>query len=91
MAKYLLLLLVIMVVSWGLFGRRRGSRHDGPPPAGRPAPREDASQIDDMVACAHCGVHLPRGEAVAEEGRGGRLHYCSQEHQRRGPGSPSGS
>lgn len=91
MAKYLLLLLVIMVVSWGLFGRHRGSRREGPPRAGRAPSPADATQVDDMVACAHCGVHLPRGEALAEDSRGGRLHYCGPEHQRRGPGSPSGS
>ncbi|GIK11293.1 MAG: hypothetical protein BroJett001_33590 [Chloroflexota bacterium] len=33
-----------------------------------------------MVACAHCGVHLPESEAL--EGNGGR--FCCEEHRRLG-------
>ena len=31
-----------------------------------------------MVRCAHCGVHLPKGSALAS----GEQWYCSLEHQR---------
>ncbi|MCB1906985.1 MAG: hypothetical protein KDH15_06415 [Rhodocyclaceae bacterium] len=31
-----------------------------------------------MVACAHCGVHVPESEALIVDGIG----YCSPEHQR---------
>ena len=31
-----------------------------------------------MVRCAHCGVHLPKGSALAT----GEQWYCSPEHQR---------
>ena len=31
-----------------------------------------------MVRCAHCGVHLPKGSALAA----GEQWYCSPEHQR---------
>ena len=34
-----------------------------------------------MVRCAHCGVHLPRGDAVP----GGAHMYCSTAHRDRGP------
>jgi len=30
-----------------------------------------------MVSCAHCGIHLPRDEAVA----GTRGLYCSSAHR----------
>ena len=30
-----------------------------------------------MVRCAHCGVHLPKGSALAT----GEQWYCSPEHQ----------
>lgn len=33
-----------------------------------------------MVRCAHCGLNLPRSEAVPEAG----LWYCSEAHQRLG-------
>lgn len=41
----------------------------------------NASQIQgDLVACARCGMHLPRNEAREA---GGRL-YCGDEHARLG-------
>ncbi len=38
---------------------------------------EDGGVAEDMVRCAQCGVHLPRGESVRAEG----LDYCSAEHR----------
>jgi uncharacterized protein len=35
-----------------------------------------------MVACAHCGLHLPRGEALEVSSR----FFCSEEHRRAGAG-----
>jgi uncharacterized protein len=32
---------------------------------------------EDMVQCAHCGVHLPRGDSIAGSGR----FFCSTEHR----------
>ena len=34
--------------------------------------RKDAEKVEDMVACARCGVNLPRSDAKAE----GALFYC---------------
>jgi uncharacterized protein len=34
-----------------------------------------------MVACAHCGVHLPVNEAVKD----GELHFCGEPHRLLGP------
>jgi uncharacterized protein len=66
--KILLFLVVVFVLLWLLRGatsRRRGG-------AARPpqAPQE-------MIACAHCGVHLPRDEALP--GRGGV--FCGDAHR----------
>lgn len=36
----------------------------------------------DLVACARCGVHLPRAEAREAAGR----LYCGEEHARLGAG-----
>jgi uncharacterized protein len=33
---------------------------------------------EDMVRCAHCGVHQPKSESILSEGK----FYCSQEHLR---------
>jgi uncharacterized protein len=35
-------------------------------------------KAEDMVRCAHCGVHLPRSDSVASGGQS----FCSKEHQR---------
>ena len=32
---------------------------------------------EDMVQCAHCGVHLPRGDSIT----GGERYFCSNEHR----------
>ncbi|HCI12657.1 MAG: hypothetical protein A2063_08500 [Gallionellales bacterium GWA2_60_142] len=32
---------------------------------------------EDMVRCAHCGVHLPRSESI----KAGDKFYCSAEHR----------
>jgi uncharacterized protein len=41
-------------------------------------PREPA--VEDMVKCAHCGVNLPRSEAIYSGG----AFFCTPEHQARG-------
>jgi uncharacterized protein len=50
-----------------------------------PKPRADVPQKKaiegELVACAHCGLNLPRGEALPA----GDALYCSEEHARRGP------
>lgn len=35
----------------------------------------------DMVRCAHCGIHIPKSEALQRDGR----DYCSEEHRDAGP------
>ncbi len=73
--KYLVVIVVVAVVLWLMFGRRRT----------RAVPRRDAraKELEGMVACAHCGVHLPRSEALAAGGRS----YCSAAHRDAGPRS----
>ena len=72
--KYLVLLLVIVLVLW-LAGRPRVAAPRGDRSARKPPP--DAAPRP-MVACAHCGVHLPRDEALP--GSGGQ-HYCCEAHR----------
>ena len=35
----------------------------------------------DMVACSHCGLHIPLDEAIVSD----QLNYCCREHSRLGP------
>jgi len=67
--KILLFLVAVFVLLWLLRGAttRRGPRGGMPPPK---APQP-------MIACAFCGVHLPRDEALP--GRGGV--FCGDAHR----------
>jgi len=68
MGKLLLFALVVAVLWWII----RGS--------GKPAAGSGSSQsvVEDMVRCAHCGVHLPRSESYASNNE----FFCSEEHLR---------
>jgi uncharacterized protein len=73
--KYLLVMLVVGVGLWLLL-RPRGAQR---PPA---APPRQVEPPADMVACAHCDLRLPRGEAVFDpEGRA----FCDDAHRHAGP------
>ena len=43
----------------------------------REVPRQDQAIAEDMVRCGQCGVHLPKGESVQEEGH----FFCGVEHR----------
>lgn len=74
--KYLLVLVVIAIGFWMLNKRLRGPVNRRPPPGARP-PQAPAA----MVACAHCGLHLPAADAVRE----GAHVYCGEAHRLLGP------
>jgi uncharacterized protein len=40
-------------------------------------PRQEKPVVDDMVRCAHCGVHLPKGESILAGGQ----FFCCTEHR----------
>jgi uncharacterized protein len=62
------LLAIVALVFW-LIRRYRRSL-DG-------AGKVRRAEIEDMVRCAHCGVHLPRSESVESGGQ----FFCSAEHR----------
>jgi len=74
MIKWLLTLGIIVLALMWWFGKGRSG--------GATKHRPRAPEAQPMVSCAHCGLHLPRPDAL--EGEGGR-HYCSAEHRRLGP------
>ena len=76
--KFVILVVAVVLLVWLVFGRRRGRRDAAPPR------RPGSGGAEGMVACAHCGVHLPRSEALAD---GVRL-YCSAAHRLAGPREP---
>jgi uncharacterized protein len=95
--KFVVLLLVLVGVFWWMFGRR-GKPPAKPPtrppeaptsasrgpssPSASSAQSGTGTQPQIMVACAHCGLHLPRSDAVLDtQGRG----FCGAAHRLAGP------
>ncbi|MDR2240250.1 MAG: hypothetical protein LBE33_07405 [Zoogloeaceae bacterium] len=72
MSKLILLLFLGLLAYLALKGFRRAAPRSGKERQPRSPER--------MVACAHCGVHLPESEAI--EGEDGQ--FCSEEHRRLG-------
>jgi len=70
-SKLLLLLIAVVVVYFVLTGLARKRRQRSAPPP-----------VEPMVACAHCGINVPRSEALEAAGR----FFCSEQHRRLGAG-----
>ena len=68
MSRLLFLAVIITVVYWLLKSYRKQ------------LPDKDEVQRppEDMVRCAHCGVHLPKPESILADGK----FYCSEAHHR---------
>lgn len=81
MTKLLVLVLVVVLVLWLMKGRGRGVPER---PAARPEEGGAAGGPQPMVACAHCGVHLPRTEALLL----GERAYCCAAHRDAGAARP---
>jgi uncharacterized protein len=69
--KFLLVFLVVLVIAWRWRTWREAAQLE----------KQKSFQADaastDMIACQHCGLHLPANEAVV-----GRLgSYCSNDHR----------
>ena len=71
MGKLILLAVVVLVVYWVLRGYRRSLDKDE---------AREPRTLENMVRCAHCGLHVPRSESVEREGE----FFCSEEHRRLG-------
>jgi len=70
-SKLLLLVIAAAVIYFLVTGyARKRAKSSAPRPS------------ETMVACAHCGVNLPRSEALEASGR----FFCSEEHRRVGSG-----
>ncbi|AKM42414.1 pyrimidine deaminase [Burkholderia contaminans FFH2055] len=100
MRQILLLILLFFAGSWIARKLRqaqehaqartgRGAGYDGTPGAGAGSgrPNRDARALPEpMVRCAECGVHAPKGDAVAAGGE----YFCSAEHAQRHAARTSG-
>ena len=69
--KIFIFLIAVVLLLWLL---KRSIQRPRPP---APKPRDAAGAVKPMLACAQCGVHLPRDEALP--GRGGV--FCGEAHR----------
>ena len=76
----LVVLIAVALLVWLLLGSaRRRSKGERRPDANTP-PRAPTA-VEGMVACVHCGVHLPASQALTVRGQA----YCSAAHRDAGP------
>ncbi len=73
MSRLIFILIIIALVYWLLTSYRR--RINKPTDPAKPA---DTAKTQDMVSCAHCGVHLPKGESLLVDGK----YFCCEAHSR---------
>lgn len=66
--KWIALIVLGMLVFWFLRRTRQIQQKDDP----------RLPVIEDMVCCAHCGVHLPKSECVSSQDK----YFCSVEHHK---------
>jgi uncharacterized protein len=64
-------LLLLLITLWALILiLRRAVRRRSQEPANRPQPPVDT------VSCAHCGLHIPKQEALVRDNR----YFCCEQH-----------
>ena len=62
-------LLMLFAIAAGVYWLLRSYRKD--------VSQQDNPVVEDMVRCAHCGVHLPRSESILAGGN----FFCGAEHR----------
>lgn len=72
--KYLIVILIVLLVLWLARSSSRRAARQAPP---RPPGESGSAKQQPMLACAVCGLHLPRDEALP--GRGGV--FCGEAHR----------
>jgi len=68
-ARLLLIIAVVVVIYLLVRSYRKNPSLD--------AEESDDAVTEDMVRCAHCGVHLPKTESVLS----GEECFCSKDHR----------
>jgi uncharacterized protein len=70
----ILLLIAIGFIVFAIFKAYQRSLQNARPPV------RESDAVENMVKCAHCGVNLPRSEAIYSGGD----FYCTPEHKQLG-------
>lgn len=70
--KFLLIFVVVLVLAWRWRAWREKRQHN------TALTKTNTPKSIGMVACHHCGMHVPVHDALA----GARGPYCSQAHRK---------
>ncbi len=60
--------------------KRKNNAPEQAPPQGIDRTSKASDGPESMVRCAHCGIYMPRSEAVLSDGK----TWCSPEHAKLG-------
>ncbi|MDX1497109.1 MAG: PP0621 family protein [Salinisphaeraceae bacterium] len=63
----LILIIVVAFVGYQLVRKLLSTSQQG---------QQSPKQYENMVSCSHCGLHLPKTEAIEKNGK----PYCSEAH-----------
>lgn len=77
--KFLLGFGAALVILWWVrksLGLKNPAKNEMPGAEAKPRRTWYGKKKAALVACAHCGLHVPQGEAIAQQGR----VYCSVAH-----------
>lgn len=77
---FIIVLVVLTVARIAARAASARERNAGRPRTSGRTASKPLAPAEQMVRCAHCGIHLPRSEATMLAGD----TYCSQEHARLG-------
>ncbi len=78
--RFIIIAAAIALIAFWVFRAARGSGSSEQLPKEGQKPGQfpkTADPVQEMVSCAHCGLHLPKAESIS----GKRALYCSLEHQ----------
>lgn len=78
--RTLLILALALIAFWWLRRSLQDMQRKRRDHAQQARDREKAGAPERMVACAHCGVHVPESDSVQADGQS----YCCIKHRRLG-------
>jgi len=76
--RSLLIFILVLIAIWWV--RRALARFSAGTRARGSRPSRTGNEPEQMLGCAHCGLHVPESEGV----RDGKDFFCCEEHRRLG-------
>ncbi len=81
--RYVIVTLALALIIFWIVRAVRGPGPDQQLPQNKgKAGRTPTPQVQDMVSCARCGLHLPKAEAIPGTNQREGAMYCCPEHLR---------